>query len=187
MKYLLLMISYLFTFVIKGKREAPSLLPLQIVKNILRQEISLVVYKALVGVVLASIIIFSVNQMGRSFSIIMSQLEYGYIIEFVVFIAIVGGCSFFLHRIFSSKPLKASSTATPSEEELFLKSLDLGSLKTQLIKGFLEGLETPSKTQPEGSPPTPSATSPSTSTQTSSTPSSSSFTNPTPTPKGQGL
>lgn len=185
MKYLLLMISYLFTFVIKGKKEAPSLLPFQIVKNILRQEISLVVYKALVGVVLVSIIIFCMNQMGRSFSIIMSQLEYGYIIEFVVFIAIVGGCSFFLHRIFSSKPLKASSTATPSEEELFLKSLDLGGLKTQLIKGFLEGLETPSKTQPEGSPPTPSA--PPTSTQASSTPSSSSFTNPTPTPKGQGL
>jgi len=148
MKYLLLGVSYLFTSLNKGKNEIPSsLFPIQILKNALEKEISLIIYKALLGLLLVSIMILCINQSSKSFSLIMNQIEYGYVYEFFILIALAGLSGFFLHRMFKMNPMKSNSVS--SEEELPLKNTDLNSLKNSLIKGFLEGIESRTQAQTE--------------------------------------
>ena len=111
----------------------------ELVKKSIRDEVSTIILKILIGLILTSLIIFSLIQIGLSFQIFLIQIENGYIYDFVIFGFITMISLILLFRIFNQSMSKGNfvKTSLNSQNE----KIELGKLTFTLFEGFLEGFK----------------------------------------------
>lgn len=145
---LLLLIFSLMSLKNKKKTLDSSTLLIDSVKVMLRKELSTIIYKTLIGILLVSIAIIAINKSGNSFQIIMTRFENGYILEFIGFILIAMASLYFLHRIFNFNVLKQSDQQLV-ESNRKNETVDLEMLAFTFLEGFRESLVDKNKTPSE--------------------------------------
>lgn len=134
---LILLIFSLMSLKNKKKTIDSSSLLIDSVKVTLRKELSTIIYKTLIGILLVSIAIIAVNKSGNSFQIIMTQFENGYIIEFIGFILLAMTSIYFLHRIFNINIFKRTDQQLV-ESNKKSEAFDLEMLAFTFLDGFKE-------------------------------------------------
>lgn len=122
----------------KNKKKAldSSAMVIDSIKVVLRKELSTILYKALLGILLVSIAIIAISKSGSSFQTIMTRFENGYIFEFVGFISIAMISLFFLHKTFNINPLNHNDKSP----ELNSNHIDLEKLAFTFLDGLREGI-----------------------------------------------
>lgn len=140
---LLLLIFSLMSLKNRKKTLDSSTLLIDSIKVMIRKELSTIIYKTLIGILLIGITIIAFNKSSNAFQIIMARFENGYILEFIGFIVIAMASLFFLHRLFNISVLIRTDQSLESNKKK--DSVDLEMLAFSFLEGFRESMANPSK------------------------------------------
>jgi len=109
-----------------------------LIKKIIRAELFSVGLRLLVGLVLVSIIVYSIVQFAYGIQVWLSQFENAFTLQMVAFTILAVASAVGLYFLFSDKSEK------PKEDESFhatLKKLNVQTIAVKFMDGFMEGLE----------------------------------------------
>jgi hypothetical protein len=108
------------------------------IKQSIVAEIYAVSFKLIMGVILASGIIYSIFRLGVASEIVLSRLENGLYLEILVFgVAAIAGL-IFLFLLFRVTPVRAAKGIVIAPQ-----TFNLEHVATKFVEGFLQGLENP--------------------------------------------
>lgn len=119
--------------------------PFAYIKGAIRDEISALIFKVLVGVVLASTIVYAIFHAGQAFQTLAHQFENGYIFELIVFGLLAVVASSGLYLLFQNS---VERSAIQNRDSLNLASIDYDLLLFKFTEGFVEGLVTKEEPKP---------------------------------------
>jgi hypothetical protein len=108
------------------------------VKQNIRAEVSAVIFKSLIGLVIAVATILSLVQFGRDLQVLFSQIQYGLYFEIVTFGIVSGAGCYLLYALFRQPP-KIVVVAEPTGA-LDLASMIPGVDVPGIFSRFTEGL-----------------------------------------------
>lgn len=103
------------------------------VKENIRTEVSTLIFRALVGLVIAVTTIFAILQFGRALQIILNQSPYGVYFEVVTFGAVAAGGIYLMFAMFRPAPRIIIQTDDP------VAGLNLPGLFQQFSQGLAKG------------------------------------------------
>jgi len=112
--------------------------PIESIKKALRDEVSALVLKSLLGVLVVSIVVFSIIQVAKAIQILLSQFENGFLYELVGFSVVAAIGSIMLYHLFkdSSKDSASISVEVRAPQSEF----KLQNLGLKFFDGIKEGL-----------------------------------------------
>ncbi|GIL16758.1 MAG: hypothetical protein BroJett040_05090 [Oligoflexia bacterium] len=133
----------LATFSLQYLKEHPQASPLAIVTNHLRSQILTIVFKTLFGIILASLVIYSIIQAGQAFQIWISQFENRVVFELTSFSFIALAGTAVLYFLFQNNGHRFSRQTKANPDHI-----DLHVLAIKFTEGFLSQLENPKTVDP---------------------------------------
>lgn len=104
-----------------------------LVKENIRAEVSAIIFRSLIGLVVAVTTIFAILQFGRALQIIFNQSPYGVYFEVVTFGAAAIGGIYFLFQMFRPAPRIIVESPSPIE------GLDIPGILQGFSQGILKG------------------------------------------------
>ena len=105
-------------------------------KSMIRNEVSAMSFRFLVGVVLVSVIVFSLFQLGAALQVVLSPLENGLVLESVVFSFVAIACSILFYFLFNTT-IKRSPVDVLSVPPALSAGLQV--LAVNFAQGFILG------------------------------------------------
>lgn len=111
--------------------------PIEFIKRSIREEFSILLFKTLLGIVLASTIFYAIFQLGEAFQGLSLQLANSFIVQLIGFGGLAIAVSFafgFLFKETVTRYFNRNNKETP------LSQIDLESLLLEFLEGFVAGL-----------------------------------------------
>lgn len=110
-----------------------------LIKKSIRDEISNIILKILIGLILTSLIIFSLIQIGFSFQLFLAKIENGYIYDFIIFGFITIISIILLFKIFNQSISKVNLVKINSNSKN--EQIEFRTLIFKLFEGINEGFK----------------------------------------------
>lgn len=108
------------------------------VKKVVREEILYIGYRLFFGIVLTSLIVFSLLQLGHATNQVLDQLENGLTIRLLVFglVSVLGSIAMYL--FFNSTGFRLKTPSPPLVQQTGF--LDLQAIALRFAEGFMDGM-----------------------------------------------
>ena len=110
---------------------------LEFIKRTNREEIYSIVFKVLVGVILATTIVYSIFRAGDAFLVLVHRLKNGYVFELIGFGILASAAFTSLYFLFQSSNRKSARRELSADG---LPMLDYELIAIKFVEGFVEGL-----------------------------------------------
>jgi len=107
------------------------------IKKVVREEILYIGYRLFFGIVLASLIVFSLFQLGHATNQVLDQLENGLTIKFLVFSLVSALGSIAMYFFFNSTGFRLKTPTPPVQPTGFL---DFQAIALRFAEGFMDGV-----------------------------------------------